>query len=165
MCALAANPNGPIGDIPPICLAVQGRSGETVEALLHAGAKTEWSGFSSLIYAVMQDQSEECASRAIEEIISNLIDHGADLSFQTENGLTAVHLAVHRNQASALHQLLEAGAPVNVVSSFGTPLDISVITCSKCIFNSSTNIFFFHLTNFDVEYSILINILHSLQLQ
>jgi ankyrin repeat protein len=62
------------------------------------------------------------AGRACVEIMTTLLDGGADINAVDENQYTACHVAIHENQFEALKLLCERGANLGVVDCDGTSL-------------------------------------------
>ena len=58
----------------------------------------------------------KCASRGCTESIQLLLDHGADMSIQDENGNTAAHYAAFDNQREAYVMLLHNGYDESTVN-------------------------------------------------
>lgn len=85
----------------------------------------------SLVHARDKEQSTPlhlAAWRGHPELVSVLLDAGADIAAHTENthwGTTALHAAAHGNQAPCAAVLIERGADVRAVKSTGsgTPLE------------------------------------------
>jgi ankyrin repeat protein len=55
----------------------------------------------------------------LPEIARMLIDAGADVNIQDENGLTPLHWCAYKNLPEILRMLLDAGADVNIQDEKG----------------------------------------------
>lgn len=63
--------------------------------------------------------------------VKSAIEGGEDLNFADRGGWTALHFAAQNDDAEICQLLLEAGAAVDLVDSFGnTPLWRAVFNCS-----------------------------------
>ena len=65
----------------------------------------------------------EAAARGRESIVSILIQHGADLNIQDDNGWTALHYAAANERNEITEILIKAGADLNIQNNEGkTPI-------------------------------------------
>jgi len=76
---------------------------------------------SAYITGLIQDCCKIILScrRDVPQVIDLLAAAGADLAAQDEDGNTALHLAVIRDNIDSVLALLEAGAPVGAVNTAG----------------------------------------------
>ena len=78
----------------------------------------------------------EASSKNDEKQVNWLIEHGADLNLQDEDGDTALHFACNSDHASLeiLSCLIENGANINACTDFKiTPLMMAVQNCHKYV--------------------------------
>ena len=59
------------------------------------------------------------ATQGRATVLTALLQHGADVNFQDENGYTALFWAACQNQVAIIHQLLEAGADACIQDQWG----------------------------------------------
>jgi hypothetical protein len=94
-----------------------------VSALLDAGSNpnyTDHAGFPSIIAALSTERADR------HEIISILLDHGADADMRGVNDWTPLHYAVAVRDAEAIRLLLAAGADPSLetrIDDYATPLE------------------------------------------
>ena len=106
-----ANPNtAALEGEPPLLAAARAGSVDAVRALIvhgaHINATEAWRGQTALMLAVGDD-------RPHLEIARLLLEHGADVSIQSNGGFTALLFAVRQGDLDATKLLVGAGAPVN----------------------------------------------------
>lgn len=93
---------------------------EMVAALVKNGAnpnQCDWQGMAPIHYFYKDKEK-----RAL------LVQHGADLSLPSSQGLTALHLAFELNDAESVLSLLDNGADVHKVSRYPlTPLELAIV--------------------------------------
>lgn len=104
---------------PPLHIALLNDLPELFDRLLARGADpdaTDQRGESALHHAVIVDVQNRRATRA-------LLEHGANINLQRNDGGTALHIAALLSRAANLQLLLEAGADPNASDNLGsTPL-------------------------------------------
>ncbi len=103
----------------PLMLAAQGGRVEVVRALIAAGADVNLSashGTTALVYAAREKGTPWT------RIVKDLIGAGAEVGRQSPNGLTALIQAARTAGPEAIEELVAAGADVNAVTGWGTPL-------------------------------------------
>ena len=64
-------------------------------------------------WPVLMQAVERISSQTPEKIVELLIDHGADASFRSPGGVTALAIAAHSNSAATVQMLLDHGADPN----------------------------------------------------
>lgn len=77
----------------------------------------------------------KCASRGCTESIQLLLDRGADMSIQDENGNTAAHYAAFDNQREAYVMLLHNGYDESTVNQ---GIQNCIRLCTFCCFLKQT---------------------------
>ncbi len=108
---------------------------QTVKSLLAEGAQVNWQGNhgdTALLYACAEISSnkidEKCSSetaRTHESIIKALLDHGALVDLQNQDGLTPlIHASLH-GHAETVKTLLDHGAQVDLQDKDGASALIS----------------------------------------
>jgi cell wall assembly regulator SMI1/ankyrin repeat protein len=103
----------------PLMLAAKGGRVEVARALIAAGADVNLSarhGVTALVYAAGEKGA------AWTRIVQHLIGAGAEVGQQSPNGLTALIQAARTAGPEAIRALVAAGADVNAVTGWGTPL-------------------------------------------
>ncbi len=82
-------------------------------------------GWTPLFFAI--ECEDAGTTERIEEIRTALLQHGASLNYQDENGNTPLHIAVWMNELEAIEIFIKFGAEVNRQNKEGkTPLHIAV---------------------------------------
>jgi len=99
-------------------------------------------GFADLVHAVVHGahdfnwraevpgmlQIHRLARHGYPRAVQVAIDKGADVTVQTEQGLTPLHYAIAGGNPLVVRHLLDAGAPVNALSDVvGTPLCVATV--------------------------------------
>lgn len=105
----------------PLVWALQSsKPAEMVAALVKNGAnpnQCDWQGLAPIHYFYKNKEMRDL-----------LVQHGADLSLPSSQGLTALHLAFELNDAESVLSLLDNGADVHKVSRYPlTPLELAIV--------------------------------------
>ena len=115
---------------PPLVQAVVDGDAATVQAVIDQGvdvnqAMTEAfgrsTGATALMVAVLT--AEQPSNR--EELVAMLLEAGAEVDKEADDGLTALRIACQNNLPSTAAQLLRAGAGPDGTASSGNPLTIA----------------------------------------
>ncbi|KAJ3496601.1 hypothetical protein NLG97_g2546 [Lecanicillium saksenae] len=139
----------------PLMAAASGGDDSIVSTLLHHGANIHacHEGRTALDYAVMNSKIEvarillergaekrlqggnsgllvEAVEKSDAEMIQLLINYGADLNFQNEKGISALHMASSLGKAEVAQLLIDNGAEVNLHGGpFGSVLGCAAVPC------------------------------------
>ncbi len=114
-----ADPNIEADSETPLSIVIDNENVPILKALLEKGATINSKNFIDSI------------KNSSNEIVSTLIDGGADPNTVLENGISALIVAVHYSRAEIVSLLIEKGANVNQVTPSGnTPLHFSVYPAS-----------------------------------
>jgi len=110
--------------------AVEGQT-EKLIALINGGADIQSNGGRALIsaaFSALQLHEESKLNDGQIEAVRILVDAGADVDEQFDNGITALMLMSILRQTETVRVLLEAGADVNATNNAdgGTPLIFAV---------------------------------------
>lgn len=97
----------------PLVYAIQQKSNDAIDKLLDAGAdpNTIYKNNSPLYMATLNNN---------EDLVQKLISAGADLDYLNAKGVTAVCRAAKSGYTGVVHQLVKAGANVNIQFSDGS---------------------------------------------
>jgi ankyrin repeat protein len=156
---LGVHPNGPsVQHQTPLFLAAYKQNVPLITALLKVGADkyiSDQDGFFPLSCAVYQGHIEVlqhlldpytltlakpikpfgwsllhvAAIKGFSEILSMLIQAGADIEAQDDFGRTPLHWACQLGHAPVVHSLIDAGVFINPEDKYGdTPLKVSALT-------------------------------------
>ena len=108
--------------LTPIYCAIKGDNVQVVDKFVKSGMgvnfRTDlYDGISLLHYA---------AALGLDNIVSYLLEQGADVNIQDSTGQTPLHKAVTQNNIVVLYALLNAGANVDLEDNHGNdPIDIA----------------------------------------
>lgn len=91
------------GDTPLMLAALKGDL-PTVRALQAGGAALNKSGWTPLIYA---------ATGGHDDVVTFLLQHGAEIDAQAPNGTTALMMAIHEHHPDTARLLIASGANVS----------------------------------------------------
>jgi ankyrin repeat protein len=105
----------------PLIVAAQENNVEMARLLLEKGAEVQNSSESSRITAMHEARSAE--------MVSLLLDHGANLEAEDCGGFRPLHTCTEREDIAAMRALLQGGAEVDPVSgrTERTPLDLAAM--------------------------------------
>jgi len=118
----------------PLESAAANGNAAMVKLFLEAGANpniNRWGCYprlqnDCLFYSGTQTPLHYAAIKNYLEIIKILLDHGADINMQNDEGNTALHFAVGANKPEMVNLLLSAGADRYIRNKQGyTPLDLA----------------------------------------
>lgn len=107
---------------------------ETVEKLLNKGAdiNSECQKKCSVFHYLKVSDKQEDRKQKYLELMALLLEHGANINHQDENGCTPLHARIFKKDSQAIEALLEKNADISIEDGGGiTPLSYAIIRNKK----------------------------------